>query len=88
MNLKIKTILLADDEAEIREDLALFLEYSDYQVIQADNGDKAYNCYLENAIDLIITDIEMPKSNGLELVEKIREKDQTIEGSNWICASI
>lgn len=73
-----KTILIADDENEIREDLALFLEYSDYQIIQADNGVKAYEYYLDNTLDLIITDIEMPKLNGLELVEKIRKKDNNI----------
>jgi len=78
MDLQTKTILIADDEEEIREDLALFLEYSGYQIIQADNGKKAYEYYLEHSIDLIITDIEMPKLNGLALVEKIREKDETI----------
>jgi len=78
MNLNTKTILLADDEEEIRSDLALFLEFSDYQVIQASNGKEAYQHYLDNSFDLIITDIEMPKMNGLELVEKIRDEDMNI----------
>ena len=78
MDLTTKTILLADDEEEIRSDLALFLEFSDYEVFQASNGKEAYQCYLDNSFDLIITDIEMPKINGLELVERIREKDKEI----------
>jgi len=78
MNLITKTILLADDEEDIREDLALFLEFSDYKVFQASNGKEAYQCYLENSLDLIITDIEMPKLNGLKLIESIREKDKEI----------
>lgn len=78
MKTTTKTILLADDEEEIRSDLALFLEYSDYKILQAQNGKEAYQCYLDNALDLIITDIEMPKLNGLELVECIRKKDQDI----------
>jgi DNA-binding response OmpR family regulator len=78
MDLMTKKILLADDEDDIREDLALFLEYSDYEVLQAKDGHDAYACYLDNALDLIITDIEMPKVNGLELVECIREKDKKI----------
>lgn len=78
MDLETKTILLADDEEEIREDLALFLEYSGYQILQARNGKEAYQLYKENVFDLIITDIEMPKLNGLELVEKIRQEDQEV----------
>jgi len=78
MDLITKRILLADDEEDIREDLALFLEFSDYKVFQASNGKEAYQCYLENSFDLIITDIEMPKLNGLELVEAIRDKDKEI----------
>jgi DNA-binding response OmpR family regulator len=78
MNLITKTILLVDDEDDIREDLALFLEFSDYKVFQASNGKEAYQCYLDNNLDLIITDIEMPRLNGLELVEAIREKDKMI----------
>lgn len=78
MDLETKTILLADDEEEIREDLALFLEYSGYQILQARNGKEAYQLYKENVFDLIITDIEMPKLNGLELVESIRQEDQEV----------
>lgn len=78
MDLITKTILLVEDEEEIREDLALFLEYSNYKILQASNGSDAYQCYLDNPIDLIITDIEMPKMNGLELVEKIRQREDDI----------
>lgn len=78
MDLLTKTILLVEDEEEIREDLALFLEYEEYQVLQASNGKEAYQCYLDNVLDLIITDIEMPKMNGLELVELIREEDKEV----------
>jgi len=78
MDLETKTILLADDEEEIREDLALFLEYSGYQILQARNGKEAYQLYKENVFDLIITDIEMPKLSGLELVESIRQEDQEV----------
>ncbi|HHS92962.1 MAG TPA: response regulator transcription factor [Campylobacterales bacterium] len=78
MDLLTKTILLVEDEEEIREDLALFLEYDGYKILEASNGKEAYQCYLDNALDLIITDIEMPRMNGLELVEKIREEDNQL----------
>ena len=78
MDLITKTILLADDEEEIRSDLALFLEFSGYTVFQASNGKEAYQHYLDHSFDLIITDIEMPKINGLELIENIREKNKEI----------
>jgi len=78
MDLMKKTILLVEDEDEIREDLALFLEFSDYEVLQASNGKEAYQLYQDHFIDLMITDIEMPRMNGLELAEKIRMQDSEI----------
>lgn len=78
MNPTQKTILVVEDEEEIREDLALFLEFSGYLVFQASNGKEAYQIYQDNVLDLIITDIEMPRMNGLELTEKIRTQDTTI----------
>ena len=78
MDLETKTILLADDEEEIREDLALFLEYEAFKVIQVKDGKEAYQAYLDNTFDLIITDIEMPRMNGLEFVEQVRKDDKTL----------
>lgn len=48
------------------------------KIIYADDGQDGYQKFLENKIDLIITDYDMPKENGLEMVEKIRKKDTNV----------
>ena len=48
------------------------------EIIFAFNGEEGYQKYLENDIDIIITDYEMPEMNGLEMISKIREKDEDI----------
>lgn len=48
------------------------------EVVCANNGEEGLEKYLENKIDIIITDYEMPKMNGLEMIEKIRERDKEI----------
>ncbi len=47
-------------------------------IIFADNGEEGYQKYLENDIDLIISDYDMPVLNGIEMCEKIRQEDKNI----------
>ena len=44
----------------------------------ADNGEDGYQKYLDNDIDIIISDYDMPVLNGLDMIEKIRKVDKTI----------
>ncbi len=67
------TILVADDEAEIREVLRVLLESEDYNVIEAVNGDDAVN-KIDESISLIILDVMMPVKDGLKACAEIREK--------------
>ena len=48
------------------------------KIIYANDGEEGYQKFLDNEVDLIITDYVMPKSNGLDMVEKIREKDTEV----------
>jgi len=72
------TVLYAEDEAGVRENIAQSLRYKCENVIEAVDGEDAYNLYKEKHPDIIITDIQMPKMNGLELIEKIRKTDSEI----------
>ena len=72
------TILYAEDEDGVRKNIAKSLRYKCKNVIEAVDGEEAYNLYKEKKPDIIITDIQMPKMNGLELIKKIREIDTTI----------
>lgn len=65
-------VLIADDEAEIRQLLRLYLEKDGYQVIEADNGKKAVMICEQEKIDLVLLDIMMPGLNGYQVIQKIR----------------
>lgn len=64
-------ILVVDDEEIIRESLSFVLKKEGYSVDEAADGEAAYKLVLENFYDLVITDIEMPKMRGTELLSNI-----------------
>ena len=66
-------ILIIDDEEGIRMTLQEILEYEDYQVDLASDGQEGLDMILKNSYDAIICDIKMPKLNGLEVLEKTME---------------
>ncbi len=69
-------ILIIDDEEEIREVVRMHLESAGYMVIEAQDGEEGINKMREGAnllqVGLIITDIRMPKVNGVEAIDYIR----------------
>ena len=66
-------ILVADDNAEIREILRILLTGEGYEVIEAANGEEALTIFENEYIDLGIIDVMMPKMDGFELVESMKE---------------
>ncbi len=74
-----KRILLVDDEEMVLEILCQFLERS-YEVVTASNGEEAIELCEEQwgSFQAVITDWEMPRKNGRELVEYLRQKDSSI----------
>jgi two-component system response regulator PilR (NtrC family) len=66
-------ILVVDDEDIIRDSLSFVLKDEGYDVSQAKNGREAYESVTKENYDVVITDIEMPEMNGMELLEKISE---------------
>ncbi|WP_459481791.1 response regulator [Clostridium saccharoperbutylacetonicum] len=72
-----KNILLIDDSASIRMFIRGLLEDENYNVYEAINGEDGLVKFKElGNIDLVITDIYMPKKSGLEFVVDLREKDK------------
>lgn len=67
------TVLVADDESEIRQLLRLYLEKDGYQVVEAENGIQAVNLLAKEEIDLALLDIMMPGMDGYQVLRKIRE---------------
>ncbi len=68
-------ILFVDDEKSIRDNYVTYLSAYFSEVYQAKDGEEAYVIYKKISPDIMIVDINMPKMNGLELLEKIREND-------------
>lgn len=65
-------ILVIDDDDKGREFLNAFLLYKGYQVLQAGDVPEALALIERNEIDLVITDLMMPRLNGLELVKRLK----------------
>lgn len=66
------SILIADDEKNTREGLKQFLEGRDYDVLLAGDGSEAWKIYTEEKPDLILADIRMPGTDGIQLLEKVK----------------
>lgn len=66
------TILVADDEAHISQVVSTRLRRAGYEVVVASDGEEAFELALEHAPDLVVTDLQMPYMNGLELALKLR----------------
>lgn len=67
------TILVVDDHSPNQRLLSFILEQNDYSVITALNGVQALERLAEGSIDLVVTDLSMPKMDGLTLVHHVRQ---------------
>lgn len=76
--LKDKSVLLAEDDAITRQQMSNILTIIFSKVFTATNGEEAYRIYEEESPDIIITDIIMPKKDGLSLIHKIRQENYNI----------
>ena len=77
-SLKSLTILYVEDENLIRQNAVEYLSYYCDKIYEAQNGEEALKIYNNNKIDIIITDIKMPKMSGLNLAQTIRKNDKKI----------
>ncbi|HKO27147.1 MAG TPA: response regulator [Solirubrobacteraceae bacterium] len=66
------TILVADDEEDLRELVAYRLSRSGYNVIGAEDGQEALELAAERTPDLMVLDVMMPKLDGYELTRRVR----------------
>ncbi|HXH02055.1 MAG TPA: SpoIIE family protein phosphatase [Candidatus Competibacteraceae bacterium] len=68
------TVLLIDDERDVRESLAAFLEDCDFQVLEAASGEQGIAICRETRPDLVLCDLRMPGMDGLAVLEVIRHE--------------
>lgn len=69
--MKPATILIIEDHAAVRTLLARVLEDAGYQVWKAANGREGLEQFRARPVDLVITDLEMPEMNGLEVIVQL-----------------
>jgi signal transduction histidine kinase len=74
-----KKLLIIDDEKPILEMLEISLITDGYDVVTAENGKKGLEAFQKNGIKLILTDIRMPGMDGIEVLKKIKKKDDEAE---------
>lgn len=73
-----RTILVADDEKNIRNGLEIALEDEGYSVVQAADGNEAWEILTSKDVDLVIADLRMPGMNGQELLKRITSSYPTM----------
>ena len=73
-----KTILVVDDDPQIRKLITAILKREQYGVITAANGNLALEALETHAVDLVITDLIMPEKEGIETIMEIRQKHRTL----------
>jgi len=76
MEANVTVILLAEDEAVVRNLVRLTLSKEGYAVLTANDGQEALELCekFRDPIHLLLTDVQMPRMNGLELAQRIREQ--------------
>ena len=70
------TVLVVEDNDALRRSAARHLESFGYSVLTAENGERAFECLTHTAaeVDLVFTDVVMPRMGGVELYKRVRER--------------
>lgn len=76
MHEKKNTILIVDDEEEIRKMLNIFLDTADFKVVESENGKQAIRMAATVKPDLILLDLGLPDMDGKDIVKSLREWSQ------------
>jgi two-component system phosphate regulon response regulator PhoB len=78
MNAAVKTILIADDDEDLRLLVQVTLENPTYRILTAADGSKALDAVQQSRPDLLILDWMMPGLNGCEVITQLRQNPETV----------
>ncbi|MBC7539638.1 MAG: response regulator [Bacteriovorax sp.] len=73
-----KSILVVDDDIDIREAICSYLQLEGYKTIEAQSGKEALKIIKDQEIEFVVSDIRMPDSGGLYLVDELRKIDRLL----------
>jgi len=65
-------ILAVDDSASMRQMVSFTLKGAGHEVVEASNGEEALELAKSNGVDLVLTDVNMPKMDGISLIRELR----------------
>jgi two-component system chemotaxis response regulator CheY len=68
----MQSILAVDDSASMRQMVSFTLKGAGYRVIEASDGQEAYEKAMSNSVDLVLTDQNMPRMDGVTLARNLR----------------
>lgn len=68
-------ILVVDDDPIVRRMLSLMLQRANHSAVPVESGDEALDFLREEHFDLVITDLDMPDMNGIELLKQVRSDE-------------
>jgi DNA-binding response OmpR family regulator len=94
INASVKSILIVDDDSMLVELISLCFERHGFGVLKAYNGLDAWNYFINNDIDFVLTDLQMPVLNGRELSHRIRNHSPHVKiavmtgGENDVAAEL
>lgn len=73
----MKRILIVDDEEQIRNILRMYLVKEGYEILEAEDGEKAMKLFYEKPVDLVILDVMLPKKDGWSILREIKRYSNT-----------
>jgi len=79
MHMTGKTVLIVDDEASIREMIAVALEMADYNYLEAADAKEAHSLIVDKQPDLVLLDWMLPGTSGVELARRLKKDEATSE---------
>lgn len=71
-----KIIMTVDDSASVRQMVSFTLKQAGYKVLEAADGQDALQKLNGTSVNMVITDLNMPNMNGIELIRELRAKPQ------------
>jgi len=72
-------VLVVEDHEPLRKLLVRVLERGEHVVLEASDGQEALERLAENEVDVVVSDIRMPRMDGMELLRQVRRRDQTTQ---------
>lgn len=89
MTVEKKTVLIVDDEEDMRFLVGMYLENAGFSYLEAEDGKEALQVLENNKVDVVLIDVMMPKMDGFTLCARIREQSDipilflTARGDEW-----